>query len=463
MAAAHLALFQKRLAALNPAFNAIIELADLNECVKRSDEATAGSNNPLAHLPVAVKEVIDVEGLPTTLCDPSLRSGFASAIYTRPRSAEQEAELVTMLRNAGAMIVGKTNIPLKGLDVQCDNEVHGRSDNPWDSLRTPGGSSGGSASAVSLGIVPLALGTDLGGSLRIPPAFCGVSSMRCSYGVIPTSGMQPPAAPSTDAEAQSSLQMGPIARDVRMLEKFFEGTGLVDVAEAEDASATSLAVSTGMGGVKVDARAAAVLKSGSESMDKLAAAGIQVSDVDAESSEFDLRGAGRCYGTYAKRYFIEQGGRSEQKHLNAADGLREGLREAVDNIIGENDAWVLPVTPTGFAIAHNPTKGRVPVDTGDADKGMAMVPYWAAMLPFVTPFTVTGHPVITLPLGHVKVDDSAETLLPVGVQVVGRIGEDARLLSTAKRIEDALWGEGVGPPAPPAARASNKDDAGLWR
>jgi amidase len=480
MAAAKLALFQKRLGALNPTFNAVITLADPRACLADAEAAAAAraagaagaeedeDKDGLVGLPILVKEVIDVAGMATTLCDPSLASGFASALYTRARSGAQEAEVVTLLRGKGAMVLGKTNIPLKGLDVQCDNPVHGRTHNPWDAARTPGGSSGGSAAAVALGIVPLALGTDLGGSLRIPPAFCGVSSMRCSYGVVPTSGMQPPAAPAGDAEAPSSLQMGPIARDVRTLETFFKGTGLLDVmADAGAApaaeNAPALAISTGLGGVHVDARAARVLQPGSDSMGKLAAAGIRVVDANAQAGEFDMRSSGRCYGTYAKRYFIEQGGRSEQKHLDAADGLREGLREAVDGIIGDSDAWVLPVTPTGFAIAHNPTKGRVPVDTGDAEKGTAMVPYWQAMLPFVMPFTVTGHPVVTVPMGHVELDDGVGTVVPVGVQVVGRIGEDAKLLTTAKRIEDALWGKGVGPPAPPVAVASNEGDAALWR
>ena len=97
---AHLRLFQKRLAALNPTFNAVVAVADPRVCVEDA-ETSADPDNPLRGLPIAVKEVIDVEGLPTTLCDPSLASGFASAIYTRPRSREQEAELVTLLRKKG--------------------------------------------------------------------------------------------------------------------------------------------------------------------------------------------------------------------------------------------------------------------------------------------------------------------------------------------------------------------------
>ena len=235
-----------------------------------------------------------------------------------------------------------------------------------------------------------------------------------------------------------------MARDVRTLESFFKGTGLLDVKGQSDSPEPSIAVSAGLGGVKVDTRAGSILQPCSDSMRKLAAAGIGIEDADDKANEFDMRSAGRCYGTYARRYFIEQGGRSEQKHLDAADGLREELRETVDAIIGDNDAWVLPVTPTGIAIAHNPTKGRVPVHTAEET---AMVPYWQAMLPFVTPFTVTGHPVVTVPMGHVEVGGGVSgTAVPFGVQVVGRIGDDANLLATAKHIEDALWGEGVDRP-----------------
>ena len=92
-----------------------------------------------------------------------------------------------------------------------------------------------------------------------------------------------------------------------------------------------------------------------------------------------------------------------------------------------------------------------------------MVPYWQAMLPFVTPFTVTGHPVVTVPMGHVEVGGGVSgTAVPFGVQVVGRIGDDANLLATAKHIEDALWGEGVGPPIPQAALAACEGDEALW-
>ena len=264
---------------------------------------SADPDNPLRGLPVAVKEVIDVEELPTTLCDPSLASGFASAIYTRPRNGRPNWSRFCA---KGGYDCRKDQHSVKGLDVQWTTPCTG--DQEPLGHHPPGGSSGGSASSVALGIVPIALGTDLGGSLRIPAAFCGVSSMRCSYGVIPTSGMQPPAAPAGDAEAPSSMQMGPRARDVRTLESFFKGTGLLDVKGQSDSPEPSIAVSAGLGGVKVDTRAGSILQPRSDSMRKLAAAGIGIEDADDKANEFDMRSAGRCYGTYARRYFIEQGG-----------------------------------------------------------------------------------------------------------------------------------------------------------
>ena len=138
-----------------------------------------------------VKEVINVENFATTLGDPSLKRSFASALFTRSKTKDEEADLVKTLKELGGVVVGKTNIPLKGLDVQCENPMYGLTLNPNDTSKTCGGSSGGSAVAVKLGMVPFALGSDLAGSLRIPAAFCGVTSMRCSYGKLPVTGHVP--------------------------------------------------------------------------------------------------------------------------------------------------------------------------------------------------------------------------------------------------------------------------------
>ena len=102
-----------------------------------------------------------------------LKRSFASALFTRSKTKDEEADLVKTLKELGGVVVGKTNIPLKGLDVQCENPMYGLTLNPNDTSKTCGGSSGGSAVAVKLGMVPFALGSDLAGSLRIPLRFVG--------------------------------------------------------------------------------------------------------------------------------------------------------------------------------------------------------------------------------------------------------------------------------------------------
>jgi len=153
-------LFTKRVGLYNKSFNAIIALTKPDQIAKDIDALTTSSktSTQVTGMPVAVKEVMDVRGFPTTLCDSSLKKGFVGTLYTRDKSEEQEAAVVKRLRESGAIIVGKTNIPTKGLDVQCSNAIHGTTTNPWDPLRTSGGSSGGSCVAVATGMVPLALG-----------------------------------------------------------------------------------------------------------------------------------------------------------------------------------------------------------------------------------------------------------------------------------------------------------------
>ena len=405
---AALKLFQKRHSLYQKPFNAFVALAkpqDLEMDILHSDMAYANdSQTELSGMPIAIKEVIDVANFPTTLCDPSLKKGFASALYTRAKSKEQEAELVTRLKQAGVTVVGKTNIPLKGLDVQCSNPIHGTTNNPWDAMRTPGGSSGGSCVAVATGMVPLALGTDLAGSLRIPASFCGVASMRASYGVIPRSGHQPPAAPKRDTEAESSLQLGPIAKDVATLHKFFKGTKLLNIPETKEEDMMSrklnIAVSTGLGGMECDL----LIKQYMEK-EELLWHKHKVTNVTKEAHEnLNLKEIGGTYMTYAKRYFVEMNGRANEKALNRADASRNTLRSTIDDIIGDNDFWMLPTCPVGIAFPHNPTQGRMPYSSLNEENEVVtkQLPYWPLTLTYVMPFTITGHPIVTMPIGTLK-------------------------------------------------------------
>src|SRR5688572_1230591 len=169
----------ERVKQLNPTLNAIVTLnpnaledaAHLDRRLKKGDDA-----GPLCGLTVGIKDVTPVA---------SLRTTFGSPIYA-DHVPKEDALVVRRLREAGAVILGKTNCPEFAAGANTFNEVFGRTRNPWDSTRSAGGSTGGGAAGLATGMFALAEGTDLGGSLRIPAAFCGVVGLRPSVGLVPT-------------------------------------------------------------------------------------------------------------------------------------------------------------------------------------------------------------------------------------------------------------------------------------
>jgi len=168
-----------------------------------------GERRPLLGLPMTVKEAFNVEGLPTTWGIPAFKDW-------RP---PQDALAVARLKAAGAVILGKTNIPLAISDWQSFNDIYGTTNNPWDRARTPGGSSGGGAAALAAGYVALELGSDLNGSIRQPAHCCGVFGHKPSTGLIPQHGHGPPRASSTASDATVGLGVvGPLARSAADLD-----------------------------------------------------------------------------------------------------------------------------------------------------------------------------------------------------------------------------------------------------
>jgi amidase len=175
------------------------------DTVLASGDASAISAKPLLGLPITVKESIDVEGMDSTAGVPE-RVGHP---------AKRDARAVQKLRAAGAIVIGKTNVCPWLADYTADNPVYGRTVSPWDATRTPGGSSGGSAT-VAAGLAPLDLATDLGGSIRIPAAFCGLWGHKPSEGAVPYSGHFPGS--SLPNAAWLMTAQGPIARSASDLE-----------------------------------------------------------------------------------------------------------------------------------------------------------------------------------------------------------------------------------------------------
>ena len=150
------------------------------EAAKAADSALAKgeSAGPLHGVPMTVKEAFNVTGLPTTWGIPELRDNIAS----------EDADYVQRLKGAGAVIFGKTNVPLNLGDFQSFNDIYGTTNNPWDLTRTPGGSSGGSSAALAAGLTALEAGSDIGGSIRNPAHYCGVYGHKPTWGIVSDEG-----------------------------------------------------------------------------------------------------------------------------------------------------------------------------------------------------------------------------------------------------------------------------------
>ncbi len=199
-----LAAYLARVDRLNPQLNAVVTLdperalAEAQAC--DADLAAGRVRGPLHGLPITVKDAIEVAGLRST--------GGASELAEHVPSGD--APVVARLREAGAVVFGKTNVPRWSGDLQTYNDVFGTTNNPWDPTRTPGGSSGGAAAAVATGLTSFETGTDIGGSVRFPSHFCGVFGLKTSYGVVSQRGyLDQVGGGTTDADINV---FGPIAR-----------------------------------------------------------------------------------------------------------------------------------------------------------------------------------------------------------------------------------------------------------
>jgi len=193
-----------RIEALDQGVNAVVvrDFARAREAAAAADVALArGERRSLLGVPMTFKEAFNIAGLPTTW-------GFPQFKHFVPK---EDALVVSRMKNAGAIILGKTNLPLGLADFQSYNDIYGTTNNPWDACRSPGGSSGGSAAALAAGFGPLSFGSDIGGSLRVPAHFCGVYAHKPTFGLVPIRGYGPPPFPPLPAGGDLAV-IGPMAR-----------------------------------------------------------------------------------------------------------------------------------------------------------------------------------------------------------------------------------------------------------
>jgi amidase len=193
-----------RIEKLDQKLNAVVvrDFDRARETAKAADAALGREERrPLLGVPMVVKESFNIAGLPTTWGVPAFKGWMP----------QEDAVTVTRLKAAGAVILGKTNVPIHLQDWQSYNDIYGTTNNPWDLGRTPGGSSGGSAAALAAGFGPISLGSDIGGSLRVPAHYCGVYAHKPTYDLVPARGHTPPSVAAIPRHIDLAV-VGPMAR-----------------------------------------------------------------------------------------------------------------------------------------------------------------------------------------------------------------------------------------------------------
>jgi amidase len=406
----------------------------------RADQARArGEDRPLLGVPVTVKESYNMAGLPTTWGIPAHRNHMPA----------EDAVQVSRLKAAGAVILGKTNVPLGLQDIQTFNEIYGTTTNPWDPSRTSGGSSGGSAAALASGFGALSIGSDLAGSLRTPAHFCGVYAHKPTLGLAATRGMVPPPEPALPTEADLAV-VGPMARTARDL------TLLLDVMAGPDPLTYGVAYELTLPPARHDQlRDYRVLvldehpliPTGSAvraAVNRVAATLVDAGAHVARHTPLlpDLTEAATLYmqllisGSVARFPHEQQTRvRTDDQSLDAvrlramvfthhdwleANTRREAHRHGWRRLFTEFDAVVCPITPTpAFPHDHhpNPMERHIAIDGVDYPYFDQLV--WAGLA------TMPGLPATAIPTGP-----SPEGL-PVGVQLIGPMFEDRTPLKLA--------------------------------
>jgi aspartyl-tRNA(Asn)/glutamyl-tRNA(Gln) amidotransferase subunit A len=389
------------------AFVHVDAAAALAEARDRAAQRSGGG--PLHGVPVAVKDLFDVRGQLT-------RGG--SLVPPGPPAAE-DAVAVRRLRQAGAVVLGRTRTHEFAWGLTTRHPELGGTHNPHDLDRVTGGSSGGSAVAVATGVVPLALGTDTGCSLRLPGAWCGVVGHKPTHGLVPADGVLP-LAPSLDVVGALTRD----AADARLALEVLSGRPLPPPADVTGLRVGRVEAAGAVPAVRRAVDAAAGRWAGAREValpladryERLYAA-----VMGGEALAWH-RGTGR-WPASAQQYGADVRGRLERSQaltpddLAQAASLREQLRAEVDALFEEVDLLLLPVAGCG------PSRTAAPDDRPDGGG-----PLRSAVLPWTVLANLCGLPACAVPQGR---DDDG---LPVAVQVVGPPGADARVLDAASAL-----------------------------
>ena len=414
-------------------------------CALRADEARAEARaladriargeepGPLAGVPFGVKDEQDVAGMATT---------YGSVPY-RDHVVRHDSTIVARLRRAGAIPLGKTNMPEFGSTAFTKNRLFGVTRNPWNLERTPGGSSGGSSAAVAAGLVPLATGGDGGGSIRIPASYTGLFGIKATFGRVPR-------APFTFRDWVDTICRGPLTRSVADAALFMDAVVGYDPLDPDSLPhpghsyldrlddpprGVRVAYSPTLGYARVDPDVRREVEAGVAVLGK--ALGVQVDVISDRVTDAGLAWAMlNCFEQHAKLapvleqhrdewgrgYLrgVDQGGRLGAKDIGQHQRERLRVLDDVARIFTRYDLLLTPTVPTTAFPAEGPMPAVI-------DGAALESPLHAVA--FSYPFNLTGHPACTVPVG--LGDDG----LPVGLQIVADRHQDHLLLRAARTLE----------------------------
>jgi len=415
----HVELLLGRIERLDPEIGAFVQVfrEEALGSARLAEDAIRNGRplGPLHGIPVAIKDNIDVAGAPTT-CQSRVRAGAPVP--------SQDADVVTRLREAGAIILGKLALEEFAIGDQSSDAGFPVTRNPWDLLRTPGGSSCGAGAAVAAGFVPIAIGTDTGGSIRNPAALCGVVGLKPTHGCLPLGGVFPLARSldhagvitRTVAEnvlALRALSGRPIQvetkgiRGLRLgIVKHFYTEDVLSTPDVRDAIETALEVLRSLG--------AAVRETRLDPLPLFRECGWTILKAEAyRVHERWLQERPQDYGAAARRALLA-GACVDQDSYREAQRMRVWLRDNIATAMRDVDVLVTAVVA---APACRLTEGNAMEQSRDGSMRI--------------PFNVTGNPAMSLPIGFNREG------LPLAVQLVGRHGEESTLYRVALAYEAA--------------------------
>lgn len=419
-----LELYLDRIARLDPelrAYRTVLADSARQEAGLAQDRLNSGERRPLLGVPIAIKDDVDVAGA-TTTC--------GSAAHGPART--EDAEVVARLRDAGAVIIGKTAVPEMTIWPFTETVAYGATRNPWNTDYTPGGSSGGSGAAVAAGLTAMALGSDGMGSIRIPSAWCGLFGIKPQRDRVPMT-------PHDDAWNGLSVN-GPMARTVEDAALFLDvASGESDfvAAAAKEPGRLRIALSTKVPPPLV----ARVGKAQRAAMDEAGALLRELGhDVIVRDPDYPRTAVAHALARYFNgvhddvqtlphperleartRAFARIGGLIPEQRMNRLRAAESVLTEQITAIFDDVDVVLTPGTATGPSrIGAYQRRGAVST--------LTLV---AARVPFQAMFNVTGQPAAVVPWG------ADGTGVPTAIQLVGRPYDEATLLSLGAQIEKA--------------------------